>query len=256
MYLDKYYTKKEVAKECISLIPDLETYDLAVEPSAGNGAFSSLINCKAYDIEPEAEEIIKKDWFDVKELGEGRIIVLGNPPFGERCKNAKRFIKHSIELGVETIAFILPDTFSKLSNQCIFSKEWHLIVEYKLKDCHFLTEDGEYYVPCSFYVWTKRGCNKDLRQRKASNTNDFVFLPRGDNTADFSINGNSGKVKELNQITNPKAEHYIKAKNKTASELKDIFSKISYPFKSSCNGGNAWISQQDILKAYHDLTKS
>lgn len=35
MELDKFYTSPEVAKECISLIPDLETYSLIIEPSAG-----------------------------------------------------------------------------------------------------------------------------------------------------------------------------------------------------------------------------
>ncbi len=256
MYLDKFYTKKEVAQECIDLIPDLDTYDFVVEPSAGNGAFSSLIKCQAYDIEPEASGIIKKDWFEVKELGGNHILILGNPPFGERSKDAKRFIKHSIALKVETIAFVLPDTFSKLSNQSIFPERWRLIVEHKINDCHFLTRKGEYYVPCSFYVWTRRTEGENLRQRKVPLTSDFAFRPRGDASADFSINGNSGKIKELNQITNPKAEHYIKAQDKSVSELKDIFTKISYPFKSSCNGGNAWISQQDILKAYHDLTTS
>ena len=35
MELDKFYTSPEVAKECIYLIPDLETYSLIIEPSAG-----------------------------------------------------------------------------------------------------------------------------------------------------------------------------------------------------------------------------
>mgnify|MGYP004663672797 FL=1 len=256
MYLDKFYTKKEVAQECIDLIPDFGKYDLIVEPSAGNGAFSTLIKCQAYDIEPEADGITKKDWFEVKKLNGEHILVIGNPPFGERSKSAKSFIRHSIALDVETIAFILPDTFGKLSNQSVFPKEWRLIIEHKISDCHFSTKEGEYYVPCSFYVWTREAGSKNLRQRKAPPTSDFMFLSCGDVSADFSINGNSGRVKELSQITNPKAEHYIKARNKSVSELKDIFTTISYPFKSSCNGGNAWISQQDILKAYYDLTTS
>lgn len=58
MSIDKFYTKEKTAKECISLIPELDTYDLIIEPSAGNGSFSSLLDCIAYDIEPEAESIV------------------------------------------------------------------------------------------------------------------------------------------------------------------------------------------------------
>lgn len=39
-----------------------------------------------------------------------------NPPFGVRSTLAKTFIKHSINLGAETIAFILPKTFNKRLN--------------------------------------------------------------------------------------------------------------------------------------------
>ena len=60
-----------------------------------------------------------------------------------------------------------------------------------------------------------------------------------------------GKIKEINEIKNPKAEHYIKAKNKSKEELIFIFSNLSYNFKSSVNGGNAWIGQQEILEAYY-----
>ena len=59
MSIDKFYTQVEVAKECIDLVPDLDTYDLIIEPSAGNGSFSSQLNCIAYDIEPENKDIIK-----------------------------------------------------------------------------------------------------------------------------------------------------------------------------------------------------
>lgn len=253
MGIDKFYTQKEVATECIGLIPDLESYDLIIEPSAGNGSFSTQLNCLAYDIEPEGEDIISQDWFTVEKFNQQHILVVGNPPFGSRSTLAKNFIKHAQKIGAETIAFILPDTFSKLSNQSktLFPEEWRLIVEHKLSNSTFITENQQdYFVPCTFYVWTKRQGELNLRQIKETPTNDFVFLTRGDPTADFSINGNSGKVKDINEITNPKAEHYIKAKDKTISELREIFANLNYQKASSVNGGNFWIGQQEILKAY------
>ena len=255
MGIDKFYTQRDVATECINLVPDLNSYDLIIEPSAGSGSFSSQLNCIAYDIEPEDENIIQQDWFTVEKFNLEHVLVIGNPPFGSRSSLAKNFIKHARKIGAETIAFILPDTFSKLSNQSktLFPDDWRLIVEHKLSNSTFITEDKKnYFVPCSFYVWTKRPGELNLRKRKEIPTDDFVFLKRGDLTADFSINGNSGKIKEINQITNSKAEHYIKAKNKSVSELKNIFNELDYQKVSSVNGGNFWIGQQEILKAYKD----
>lgn len=255
MGLDKFYTQYNVATECINLIPDLDSYDLIIEPSAGNGSFSKQLNCIAYDIEPEDSSIIKEDWFNIKKSNYNHILVVGNPPFGPRSTLAKNFIKHAREIGAETIAFILPDTFSKLSNQSktLFPENWRLIVEHKLSNSNFIIENNKnYFVPCSFYVWTCRPGTINLRQVKEEKVDDFEFLSRGDKNADFSINGNSGKIKEIKDITNSKAEHYIKAKNKSVEELKTIFSKLNYQTISSVNGGNYWIGQQEILKAYKE----
>lgn len=259
MGIDKFYTQYNVATECINLITDLNSYDLIVEPSAGNGSFSSQLKCIAFDIEPEADNIIQQDWFKVTKLDASHILIIGNPPFGPRSSLAKDFIKHSRELGAETIAFILPDTFSKISNQSktLFPENWRLIIEHKLSDSHFNIEnDKKYFVPCSFYVWTKKPGELNLRQQREQPNDDFEFLTRGNPNADFSINGNSGKIKEITEITNPKAEHYIKAKNKSVEELKNIFSKLDYKKVSSVNGGNFWIGQQEILKAYKHYIES
>lgn len=252
--MDKYYTPKSVATECISLIQDLNDYDLIIEPSAGNGAFSSQLNCISYDIEPEAEGIIAQDWLTTDRFKEKHILVIGNPPFGPRSSLAKQFIKHSQDIGAETIAFILPDTFSKLSNQSLslFPSNWKLILEHKLSNCNFIADNKNYYVPCSFYIWTKKDSPINLRKIKIANSNDFNFLKREDKKADFSINGNNGRVKEINEITNPKAEHYIQATGKSKEELKKIFNSLNYNFLSSVNGGNAWIGQQEILQAYNN----
>ena len=72
-------------------------------------------------------------------------------------------------------------------------------------------------------------------------------MKREDLTADFTINGNNGRIKDISQVTNPKAEHYIRA---NSPNIRDELSKVNFNFNSSVNGGNAWIGQQDIIKAY------
>ncbi|MCL2039812.1 MAG: hypothetical protein FWG85_05215 [Bacteroidetes bacterium] len=254
IYLDKFYTKHKVAEKCLAMIPDFNSYNTIIEPSAGNGVFSNLVsNCIAYDIEPECEKIIKHDFLLLNKIEGTQKLFIGNPPFGERALLAKKFIQHSILLGAETIAFILPDTFSKFLMQKVFNQNWKLIVEEVLGRDNFEINGETYHVPCSFYVWTKRETNINLRKIELPSPNKIKFLPRFSREADFTINGNSGKVKELKEITNWKSEHYIKVLLTTEKDfIKKMMANIRYNFKSSINGGNAWISQYEILEGYYN----
>jgi hypothetical protein len=254
IYLDKFYTKQEVAEKCLALIPDFNSYDTIIEPSAGNGVFSKLINnCLAYDIEPECNGIIKQDFLQLSKINGDKKLFVGNPPFGERSLLAKKFIQHSITLGAETLAFILPDTFSKFLIQKVFPQNWKLIVEETLGKDNFEVNGETYHVPCSFFVWTKRETNINLRKIELPQPKKIKFLPRFSREADFTINGNNGKVKELYEITNWKSEHYIKVLSMEEKDfIKRKMSHIRYNFKSSINGGNAWISQYEILEGYYN----
>ncbi|MGZ9431729.1 hypothetical protein [Mycoplasma sp. CB776] len=267
--LDQFYTKKAIAKKCISKIDNLEQYSIIIEPSAGEGSFSDLLNnVIAYDIEPKNSNIIKQDFFSVKinKPNTEKILIIGNPPFGYRSSLAKKFIKHSIDLNASTIAFILPNTFSKITNQStsLFPKEWKLVTEWELpKNSFFIYHKDQkevYHVPCTFFVWTKMTENKqkDLRKKKPTIIpKEFVFLPRGSQEADFTINGNSAKIKSLQEVTNSKSEHYIKVKENYDIELiKNEFRKLVFKPKSSINGGNYWINQDEIIIAWNERKKT
>ena len=252
MNLDKFYTKEEVAKQCISMVDNINDYSYIVEPSAGCGNFSKQLNCIAYDILPEGDNIIQQDYLLLKDKFPKHTLVIGNPPFGLRSSLAKKFIAHSIDLGAETIAFILPDTFDKLSNQTVFPDNWRLILKHKLEGTNFILDNQDYYVPCSFYIWTRQSGEVNLREQKLEYTDLFTFLPRGDQRADFAINGNNGKVKDIKDITNPKGEHYIYVNDRTKIlKVREFFTNAVYDFKSSVNGNNAWLGQQDILKYFY-----
>lgn len=185
-----------------------------------------------------------------------KMLVIGNPPFGTRSTLAKNFIKHSIDLGAVTIAFILPNTFKKLLNQKMFNDDWRLVDILETPDDHFLLEGEEIHIPCSFFVWTKLTDYKkdiNLRDIKQLPAKEFIFLPRESPEADFCINGNNGKVKNVSEVINPKAEHYIKVTDSNNIEtIRKDLSKINYVLESSVNGGVAWLGQNDILKAWHN----
>ncbi|WP_027121515.1 hypothetical protein [Mycoplasma leonicaptivi] len=63
---DQFYTNKDVAKFCYSLIENIQQYSAIIEPSAGEGSFSDLDNkITAYDIEPKKMNIIKQDFLEL-----------------------------------------------------------------------------------------------------------------------------------------------------------------------------------------------
>lgn len=258
--LDRFYTKQEEAARLLHHI-DLEQYDLKIEPSAGSGSFSKLVeDCLAYDIAPSSPEIIEQDFLKLEKLPPyKKLLIFGNPPFGKRSSLAKQFITHSINLGASTIAFILPKTFTKRLNQTMFPENWRLIKKVSLTDSSFMMGTEEIYIPCDFFIWTKDenlspGVN--LREQKPKTPTEFRILPRGDKKADFSINGNNGKLKEISEITNPKAEHYIQVvKKEKFQEIKETLKNLKYDFVSSVNGGVAWINREDVFRAFNELSE-
>lgn len=160
--LDKYYTPIEVAKHCIEktfeIIGEDNITDI-IEPSAGNGSFSNQLNCVAYDIEPEHESIVKKDYLKLEiEYCEGRLII-GNPPFGNKMNLAQKFFKKSILIG-DYVAFILP--ISQLNNtQSLF--EFDLIYSEDLGECHY----SDRMLHCCFNIYKRpiNGLNKQQRTK-------------------------------------------------------------------------------------------
>lgn len=117
--LDKFYTPTQTAEKCVELMLNTITNRMFVteylEPSAGSGNFSNIINdCIAYDIEPQHETIIKADFLKLDlPYKEGRLI-FGNPPFGDRNNLARSFYKKAVQI-CDAIAFILP--ISQLNNR-------------------------------------------------------------------------------------------------------------------------------------------
>jgi hypothetical protein len=63
-------------------------WDRIIEPSAGAGAYLKYLpeNTLAYDIAPEASNIIESDYREVKLPYMERSLVIGNPPFGRANK--------------------------------------------------------------------------------------------------------------------------------------------------------------------------
>ena len=124
---DKFYTHKDTALECIKLFeaflqhrkqlkPDL----IFVEPSCGNGAFSSqlLPNISInLDINPEYSTAIRQDFLQwMPEDKAASYVFIGNPPYGYNNQLVKKFLKHidilSKIVKVVAVGFVLPSNFT------------------------------------------------------------------------------------------------------------------------------------------------
>ena len=113
---DKYYTPVYLAKYCIDKTFEIigkENITDIIEPSAGNGSFSNQLECTAYDLYPEGDNIIKQDYLKLDlPYKKGRLII-GNPPYGTANNLLVKFYKQAIKQG-DYISFILP--ISQLNN--------------------------------------------------------------------------------------------------------------------------------------------
>lgn len=169
---DQYYTKKDIANECIlkfkkiakELSVNLDEYCF-IEPSAGNGSFYNLLPPQkriGIDIDPKGEEIIKNDYLKWFPLNNKKYIVIGNPPFGLRGHLALQFINHSHNFA-DMVAFILPQLFEsdgKGSNKKRVLG-YKLAYSEKLKPNSFEYPDGkEIKIHTIFQVWTKINIDK------------------------------------------------------------------------------------------------
>ena len=167
--IDKFYTKPEVVVKCLKEFKKVKidnSVDLVIEPSAGNGSFTSQLveyNSMSYDIKPEGKGIIEQDFLKLN-ITDGFNIPLhfiGNPPFGRQSSLAKKFIKHICNCDkTKSFGFILPKSFKKESMQRCIPLDFHLLSEMDIEKDGFLVNWKDHYVPCVFQVWEIRENNR------------------------------------------------------------------------------------------------
>ena len=178
--LDKFYTVPTVSEKCLISIGELykwSEWGLVVEPSAGNGSFFTRIpvDKKVWiDISPEHKDIIKQDFLTYYPPSDiGKILVVGNPPFGKVSSLAIKFFNHAAEWA-DVIAFIIPRTFRRVSIHNKINANFHLIFneEIPMKPCSFTPP---MMVKCCFQIWEKRETKRAIIKLPTTH-NDWEFL--------------------------------------------------------------------------------
>jgi hypothetical protein len=137
-----------------------------------------------YDIRPDHPQVLERDYLaiPVEEMvtgraPEGRIHVVGNPPFGRQASLAIKFIKKTCTFA-DSISFILPKSFKKDSMRRAFSAHFHLVHQNDLNESSFLVNNKDHDSPCVFQVWVRRA---DPRPEPVVHTPvHFFFVKRPD----------------------------------------------------------------------------
>jgi len=247
---DKFYTKNNIAIELINLI-DLSNYDCVIEPSAGNGSFSKNINHKnliALDIDPEYDMIIKMDWFDFQYDKKGKVLVIGNPPFGNQGSLVVKFFKKCDELKVDTIAFILPKSFKKETLKNRIPDFYHLIKEIDLDDNSYMLLNEDYLVPSIFQIWERKDVVREKNKLKIKS--DLISFVKQSNNPDYSfrrVGFYSGTVYDEINEKSPQSHYFIKSSLEVKEFLKN------YKWDHNNTTGPRSIGKSEIVKIIENI---
>lgn len=250
--LDQYYTKEDVALQCISCL-NINEYDFIIEPSAGDGAFLNQIdhtNKVGIDIEPGSVNIKKQNWFDYMVDAEyDQVLIIGNPPFGRNNELSTRFIAHGLKFqNVKTIAFILPNTYKKHTKQKFLPRTWRIAQIVPIERNSFYFEGEERHIPCSFFVFDKSS-GKDLRFMPANHTESPHFYFGTKNDFDLFVFGASPH-KITTRPTQNNRGYYLKSKI-PVNDLRENIQKIQWEGNSSASGGVFWLTKPEFIYLYN-----
>lgn len=277
--LDKFYTIPSVSQTCLATIGRMyewASWDLVVEPSAGNGSFLLQIPTSkdkkiGLDISPDHADVVNKNFFEYAPPPDlGNILVVGNPPFGKASSLAVKFFNHSAQWSsVRAIAFIVPKTFRRISIHNRLNKRFHLI-----RDDEIPSAPCSFYPPmqvkCCFQIWERRdadNADRPLIMLSAEHV-DWTFLSHGPvdavtsqptppTGADFALLAYGGKCGTIVAdaaamgALHPKSWHWIKS-NICATTLISRFGLLDYAVSKNTARQNS-IGRKELVKLYSDL---
>ena len=264
--LDKFYTNKDIVGVCYDAIKkhlDIDKKELIIEPSAGNGAFINIIkmlsnNHRFYDIKPENEEIIKKDFLELRfedcNVAGFGCHIIGNPPFGNKSSKAIAFIKHSTNiLMAKSVSFILPISFKKASLQKSFPPNYHLVYQTVLAPNSFTHFGIPKNIKTVFQIWIRK--NRVRRVAVKITPASWYSFDKKENS-DISIRrvgSKIGFVKLREESDNTNTHWFIKI-NSVVGDISKLPNKLNgIRFNKENNIGPLSISKQDIIKKYNSL---
>lgn len=252
--IDKFYTKRSIASMCTSAMKksvQVGKEDMVIEPSAGNGAFVPFIkkmskNHAFYDIQPESDNIIRQDFLalDINSFDDKRVHAIGNPPFGRKSSDCRRFIRKCCEF-CQSVSFILPRTFMKKEYQTAFPLNFHLVKEIVLPESSFTIDGNDHNVPCVFQVWLKKD-RKRLHIKKIKSIGySFVKKNDGPDVSIRRVGHRSGKASTDFAKKNENTHYFLKFNDGT--DIGALVTRLNNFKYNTHNVGAKSISKQQFI---------
>lgn len=269
--MDKFYTNTNISKKCIDTIAPLfpwSQWDLVIEPSTGNGSFLLQIPTTkklGLDIQPEHKAIVEYDFLTYDPKIDGKILVIGNPPFGRVSSLAIKFFNHSAKWA-NVIAFIVPRTFRRTSIQNRLHLNFHIILDEDIptKPCSF---SPNMMAKCCWQIWERRNESRTIIHLETEHP-DWQFIPFGPKDlkgqptppkdADFALRaygGACGEIRDTNlELLRPKSWHWIKS-NIEKKVLITRFNQLNYALSQNTSRQNS-IGRGDLVRLYKTINNT
>jgi predicted RNA methylase len=253
--LDQFYTDPTYAQQfltTISKLVDLDQYDHLLEPSAGTGSFYNLLDSKrriGLDLEPKATGIIKTDFFDWAPPA-GKIITIGNPPFGKNAALAVKFFNRAAEFS-DVIAFVIPKTFRKASIINRLNANFHMIHDETVPDHSFIFNGTAYNVPCAGQIWQRKATPREkIITLKLSQIKTWFELvePAQSDFAIQRVGGRAGLIRLADRMNFSAESHYfIQAHD---PRVLPVFQQVDFDRVKFNTAGNPSVSPSELIELW------
>lgn len=261
--LDQYFTSTLLVEQCVREFEKkctLSEFDLIVEPSAGSGRFLSALppaKTVGIDISPKNPNVEAADFLHYHPPHQEKILVIGNPPFGQRGALAVRFINHAMQFA-HTVAFILPRSFNKYTFMNRVDQNFTLLSATNLEGT-FDFEGDEVFVQTVFQVWQRSTKQRDLIRPQQTHS-DFsmrhAHLSRTTELerkklvefADLAIPQVGARFQPADPSSLVKGSHWFIRLNEGAVRV--AFEELDFSFLIGQNTAHMSLSKSDIVRAY------
>ena len=261
---EAYFTSPILARSSIALIAEhfpLETFDLIIEPSAGDGAFLDALPADrrvGIDINPRRPDLVERDFLRwLPEDPTQRILVVGNPPFGQRAALAIRFLVHAATFA-DVIAFILPRSFNKDTFQNRVPANFHLVAS---RDCNdvFAIEGRNHHVRTVFQIWERRDVQRIPLKRDTEHPHfqmrhahlsrvSAAELARLRTEYEFTIPQVGAQFHPRDAQLVDKGSHWFI--QPLVPGVREVFETLDFSFLANMNTAHTSLSKADIVQAY------
>jgi hypothetical protein len=253
--LDQFYTNPKYAATFLSTIAhtvDLNRYDYILEPSAGSGSFYNLLNANkriGLDLDPQTPGVIQTDFFDWTPPA-GRIITVGNPPFGKNAALAVKFFNRAAEFS-DTIAFVIPKTFRKASVINRLDADFHMIHDETVPDNSFIFNGAAYNVPCAGQIWQHKDTPREkIVTLKLSQIRSWfeIVKPADSDFAIQRVGGRAGLIRVEDRMTySPESHYFIRSHD---PRVLPVFQQIDFNRVKYNTAGNPSVSPGELVKLW------